>query len=428
MAAPSLAEVQTQWSNAVELLEETRKWAQVNGENWVSKEDTFVQAVESDFASEILTGAARSRAFLAALLSNANVAQHLLPHLKSYCRHITNTPSLSDSQKMIDEIVNYMYDNSLTVNSRDFVFATPSMGGGNAGNGTILRLNTDDHNFSIENQHADAKRADCRFDRNTGTNQHEELFEFRGQAPGIDSLQVSGSNKRRFIASLSARNSLLSNPSFSQLSGTAAAPTAITGWTSSVTVNSTNYNFDATNYYRDFRGDTIPYALNIKAVSSNLTQKLSVLNTKLKPNVPYMLQVAWNRQVGTGAGTLLIRMGALSNSVVVAAQTGWNLLRVPTTFGQNNWYRQFDEQDMDITIEWTRTSGDLLIDDVLLVPATDFDGSWYWMVGGSTPFLKDDSATWSDTETGAIHQRFVHRGFGRYLPSATAAAETWVDP
>ena len=426
MAAPTLAEVEDQWAKAVNLLEELRQYAEVNStDNWVDLENALVTAMESDFADQILASTAQTRTFLANALSNENMANMLLPHLRSYVRHIAGSPELNNIQKMAERIYRHMIDNSLTVNSRNFSYGSPSAGS-NTGNGTILRLNTDGDNHLIENQHVDAKTVTCRADQSSGTNEHEESFEFQGAAPGRDGLQLSGSGKSNRIASLSARNSLLNNQSFSQFGNTAAAPDAITDWTSSVTVNSTNYSLDNSNIYRDFQGDD-PFALNIK-VSGNLTQQLSVRNTKLRPGVPYMLQVAWNRQVGSASGTLLIRMGSKNNSVSVSAQTGYQLLRVPSTFGQNNWFPNFNEQDLDIAIEWTRTGGELLLDDVLLIPATGFDGSWYWILGGSTPFLRDDSFTFTDTEGGAILQSIFFRATGLYLPSENSGSETWNDP
>lgn len=424
MASPTRAEVEAQWKAMADLLENARTAAAAN---WVSREDTLVQALESDFADEITSSASRSRAFLAGLLSNANAASMHTPHMRSYCRHVANTPELSDPQLMVDRIYRYMKDNTYSVKGRNFTFGSPSAGGGNAGNGTILRLTKDEYNENIENQHADSKTAICTTDRQGGTAQHEESFEFRGQAPGRDGLQLTGSGKTKNIAAASARQSLLFNPSFSQYSGTIASPTDITSWTANVTVNSTNYTLDQTNYYRDFQGDATPTALNFKT-TSNLSQKISLGNFKLLPNTPYMLQLAWNRQVGAASGTLLTRLGAVNNSVVAAAQTGWQILRVVATPGQNNWHKQFNEQDLDITIEWTRTGGELLVDDVLLIPGIQFDGAWYWVIGGSTPFLRNDVFTWTDTEVGSKLQYWLWRATGRYLPSKTDGSETWTDP
>lgn len=427
MASPTRAEVEIAWRNAVKLLEETRLFGNVNATNFVGRQDTFEQSLESDFVNEQTSAVARIRALLSGVIANSSAAAVILPHMKAYCRHVVNAPDIASAQAMVDAIYKYMNDNALTVNSQDFVFGAAVAGGGNLGNGTIRRLNVDAYGYNIEAQHADVKTVTCRFDLNTGSRKHEEIFQFEGQAPGPDSLQVSGSGGKLIVSALSARNSLLGNASFSQRSGTSAAPTEITSWTSSVTVNSTNYTFDEVNYYRDFHGDTTPKSLNMK-VTANLTQKLSLLGRKLRVDVPYLLQVSWNRAVGAATGTLLARLGAQSNSVVAAAQTGWQQLFVPTAIGTNCWYRNFDEQDLDISLEWTRTGGELLIDDILLVPATGFDGSWYWIIGGSTPFLRDDVFTFTDTKTGAILNEWMRRGLGRYLPSATAAGETWTDP
>ena len=54
---------------------------------------------------------------------------------------------------------------------------------------------------------------------------------------------------------------------------------------------------------------------------------------------------------------------------------------------------------------------------------TPFDGSWYVVRPGETPFLAGnvnnsfgDTFTWTDTATESVIQRFFVRLFGRYLP------------
>jgi hypothetical protein len=368
---------------------------------------------------------AAARSFLAGLLANQTASALWSPLLRAYVRHVINAENISDSDGMIDRIYRYMVDNTLTVQSRNFTFGTPAAGGSNAGNGAYTRLNKDEWNFSIENQHVDAKTARCLFDQNSGTGIGEEIFEVYGQSPGPDGLQLSGSGAKKLIAALSARNSLLSNTSFDQFGGTAAAPTDITSWVSSLAVNSTNYTFDGTNYYRKFQGTT-PYALNMLATGT-LTQKLSAFNTKMRPDVPYLLQLAYNRAVNSAAGTLQTSMGSQTNSVVLAAQVGWNLLTVPSTIGTNCWFKNFNQQDLQLQISWTRTGGTgLLLDDMLLVPGTQFDGGWLWIIGGSTAFLKNDTWTYTDTATEpGLLNYWLFRGKGRYLPSVTGGGHTW---
>jgi hypothetical protein len=142
-----------------------------------------------------------------------------------------------------------------------------------------------------------------------------------------------------------------------------------------------------------------------------------------------MLIVAYNREVGTCDGTLTIEMGNKTNNVVLAAQAGWNLLSVPSSPGQDCWYENFMENDADVKITLSgRTTGTLLVDDVLLVPFTPFDGSWYMVVGGATKFLLDDEFTWTDTATESKIQKWLWRAYGRYLPHATGSAVTVPDP
>lgn len=427
MASPSEAEVQAQLKNFVELLEETRKFGNVNAENWVSKEDTAVQTVESDYADEITSAAARARRNLQAVIDRASAQAIIRPHIKGYVKHIVGKAVPAGDQEAIDILYRWFFDTTVTVKSRGFVYNTPAAGGSNIGNLSILRVTKDENNFDLEAATAEAKEARCIQDRNTGTNLDNEIFRFRGAPQGRDALQVSGSGGTADIRAVNWQSSLLLNTSFEEFSGTAAAPTEITSWESDIAVSGTNYSFDETNHYRAQQGVETPRSLNIKATAI-LTQKLSTANRKLKAEIPYYLQVAWNRQIGSATGDLLIRLGAQSNTVAVAAQAGWQILRAPATLGQNNWYKNFDEADLDIAIEWTRTGGDLLVDDVLLVPFSLFDGTWYLVIANNTshaPARKDDIYTWSDTiASDSIIQYWLWRAFGRYLPHSGSPSIT----
>ncbi|HKS16676.1 MAG TPA: hypothetical protein VJU16_05140, partial [Planctomycetota bacterium] len=411
---------QAQWKAAVKLLEETRKFGNVNATNWVGLEDTLNQLLESDYASDIAGAVARARVNLQNVIAVASSRAIHLPHFKGYIKHIINKAVPSGDQEAIDLLYRHFFENSVSVKSRGFAYGSVSAGGGNIGNNTILRVTKDENNFDLEAATAEAKEAKCIQDRNTGSGLDAEVFRFRGSSPGRDALQFQGSGGTRDIQVYNHQSSLLRNPSFEDFSGAAiATPSEISSWVSSVAVSGTTYELDETNVYRPQQSVTTPRSLKIKT-TSNLTQKLSTFNTKLNSLTPYFLQIAWNRSVGSADGTLVIRLGAQSASVVVAAQSGWQILRCPTTFGQNNWYKNFDEDDLDISIEWTRTSGNLLIDDVLLVPMQLFDGTWYAITANNGTHIasrKDDIYTWSDTiASDSILQYWLYRTFGRYLP------------
>ncbi|RMG22905.1 MAG: hypothetical protein D6732_25275, partial [Methanobacteriota archaeon] len=70
------------------------------------------------------------------------------------------------------------------------------------------------------------------------------------------------------------------------------------------------------------------------------------------------------------------------------------------------------------------------VDWVVFDEMTFFDGSWYFLKAGSTPFRKGDVFTWSDslTATEGIVQYWIQRLFGVYFPHTTGGTETVIDP
>lgn len=427
MSAPSEAEVQTQWKNTIALIMKIWKAGRTDADSIITRFDTLMQSIESDFGSNIMASGQQVRNATASIIGFAGTLQ--IPLIQSYLRHVYDYYNLTDINRMLDELYDQFAAGSVRIASRQFVFGSPTAGGSNVGTGQILRLNKDKNNFDIENQHADGKTALCIGDVSSGIPKWEEVFEFRGQSSGIDDLDGIGSGLSKNITALSARNSLLLNPSFSSLSGTITVPTAITDWTSSVTVNGTNYEFDEVNYYRDFEGDTTPRALQIK-VTASLTQKLSLRGTVVDWTKPYLCQIAY--KPNGAAGTLQLSLGSQDVSVVLSGGESnvWTILRVP--LNTNLWPKNWTQADTEIVVSWTKTSGTIIIDEVLLTPMDEFDGSFYAIVppnsGAPVQFLEDDVFTWTDTETGSVIQYWLFRAFNKYLPHATGGSITFTDP
>lgn len=425
MASPTEAECQDQIRRVIKILDETHLFASVTAtNNWVAMEDALVQALESDYSVDTLNAVFGTRSRLSSMLADA--AGLLMPGFLTYAKQ-QGYPE-RDASAIFDRLSRRFAASALAVASRQFTFAAPAAAGGNVGNGAILRLNTDARNFSVENQWAEAKSCIVVGDQNTGSSMHEELIEFRGSTRRRDNLEwEAGSGLVSQFNAMSARSSILSNPSFSLWEGAlATTPTIITDWTSNVAIvgDGSDYTLDGVNYYRNIAGET-PYALNIK-LTRTLTQKLNLRNTALDKDAPYMVQVAWNRAVGAASGTLELHIGSRSVSVVAAAQAGWQILRI--ALDTNSWPENFEQNETQVKLVWTRTGGNLLVDEVLVVPGVNFGGGWYWPVGGSTPWLLDDEFTWTDTEVGAKLQRWFFRALGLYLPSATGGAVTWTEP
>lgn len=420
MGAPTEADIQDQIGKVCKIYDEMRKFGHVNSPNMLQMEGDLIAAIEGDYSPETLSGWSTVRASYAALMEQA--ATSLTPLLRTYAQNI-GTPE-TDAQSILTRLFRHFTDNSLTVETRDFTFGTITAGGSNVGNGTVNRLTTDENGDDIENQTADAKTVECIGDEHSGASvEGEERFNVRGTTALRDRIEIAGSGLSAEIRAITARDSrqLLQNPSFDQFEGTVTVPTAVTGWTPTSDIGNFQLN---TTTYRDPFNLTTPYSLQIDT-NDTLSQNFSVKRAQFNPSVPMYLQIAYNRAAGSGDGTLTLHLGSQSTAVVLAAETGWNVLRI--ALGTKNWFKNWNQEDPTVAIQLSgNSSGYVLVDDIVFFPMSLFDGAWYSVVGGSTPFLKDDIFTWTDSEVGSIIQVWLHRIFQRYLPHS--GSPSWSDP
>lgn len=437
MADPTRASIQTAYSNAVKILAQSQLYGRFPNTSppsgitsLLTTLNTLDTALVGDYTDEASDAAQAIRSLLAGIVSPETAASMLRPWLKTYCKSVIGRTDLSNDSQMIQEIYRYLHDNSIFLQSRAFTFGTPTAGGSNVGTTQLLRCSTDAYNYPIESGYVDSKRALCILDSNTGTSQGNEVWQIVGQARARDDIQRSGSGQEGTVTGLTIDDSLLTNAGFRAYSGTAAAPTGLTGWTSQSGDSSTYYTIDTTNYFRAAPSDSTPSSLVLQA--SNLyTQKLTVRGTELSPNAAYALIVIWNRSIGTGSGTLTFRLGSQSTAISVSAQSGWQVSKVPNTFGSANWYRNFAQTDLQIEMQWKKTSGTVNIAEILLVPGTVFDNHWYWMVPSSATWVPpriNDTHTWPDlaTATTAQNQEWLSRAFpGAYWPSRNGSSVGW---
>lgn len=421
MADPTEAEIKTQISNLVNIFNELRLFGGVNATNLLGLIDTYEQSLEGEYNDRASATVAAMRAAYAASMDQLGPA--LTPQLRSYGR-LKAFPE-SDPVAIMARLYQYMVDNTLSVNSREFTFGTPSAGGSNVGNGVINRLNLDENGFDIEAQTPDAKVAKCVADAYSGAVQHEEVFEFRGATAERDLIKITGSGRVGLIRGLSARDSLnfLGNPSFEV--GTSGSD--VTDWTFA-TGTAANTALSST-YYRGYQGVGTPYSLQINN-NIKITQAFSNRNANFNPAVPVYAQIAVNRN-GSGAdGTLTFTFGdqTVTQTISALGASGWNVIRI--AIGTKNWYKTFNATSPIFAVEVSGGSTfGLLVDDIIVAPFSSFDGSWYAPVGGSTPWLKDDSFTWSDSQgVSAKLQQAFWRAYGMYLPASKTGAETWTDP
>ncbi len=434
-AAPSRSEIETSWRAAINLFHQTYKYGSKNATNFLDLLDTLQQSMEGEFVSEAVAVAESIRSSLASVVTRGTAQALFRPFLQMYMRHVVGRTDLSTDEEMLQELYRYYVDNNLRVQGRNITYGTPAAAAGMIGTTQVLRLTRDRYNFPIESGHIDKKRLRCILDSNTGTGVGAEVWHLKGQTRPKDDLYRSGSGYQATLAGQTIDDSLLNNAGFRSLGGTASAPDDIPDWTSSVAVSSSLCEFDSTNIFRrapsDGSSGTV-YSLKLKA-SATLSQKLTVKGTELDVNTPYLTAVVWRRDIGAGNGTLTIHQGNIRNIVSVAAQTGWVVSTVPSSPSWACWYRVFQEEDMDIKVEWVRSSGDIHIAEVLFLPGTYFDGSYYWVLPSSTsayvPPRIDDQFDWADIATDSIIQAclaFAWPGF--YLPSSIGSSITFADP
>lgn len=434
MAEPTKAEIFVQWANAIKLLDETYRYGSVNATNFIGLLDTLQQSFEGDFLDEAERAAQSLRSALAGSVTQQSAADIQRPFLRQFMLTVAARKDVlaASDEEMLSEMYRFFIDNNDRVQSRVFTFGSPSAAAANIGTSNLVRLNKDRFNYDIESQHIDSKRVRCILDHNTGTQKGNEVWQIEGQSLGRDELQFSGSGIIGTLTGLTVDDSVLSNAGFQNFAGTAALPTAITDWASSGGDSSAVYTFDSTNVFREGPSDgATSFSLNVVATTI-LTQKLDDIGADLDRATPYALATIWNAEIGTATGTLVTRMGNVQNSVTVDALTGWNVTITPGVQDWAHWYDVFAEDEVQIDVDWTETGGTgLRIAEVLLVPGTFFNGSFYWMLPSTAANYiaprVDDEFSFADIASESINQQWVFRGFGAYMPHTNGSSVTWSD-
>ena len=445
---PTETEIQTQWANAIDVIETLRAQFDDTIAGASGKLDTLMQALEGEYLpSELTNYAAATRNSMSDLVSPGIANSIITPVLYEYARILAADAAggFGSSYRTPADIFRALYEwfvaTSETVQSRAITFDTSvTAGGSNVGNGALSRLTVDENTFDLEACHVEKKQFRCRTDQNSGAEENAEVFEMSGTAASFDSLLRSafgsGESARTALVSRHAGTgtggSLLTNSSFSQF--TATATPAFTAWTESA--GGDYVAQDTTNYYRTYPNAQTDASLKITGGSGTVTLKQTLANMRIRrvdPNTPYFLRVMVNKTIGSASGgTFTIRLGSIAVDTTIAAMgANWQEIIIP--LDTSCWFRIFNEDPFDIEIEWaSSSSGYLLVDDVLFTPFDLIDGTWWVLRGNAashTPWLVDDLLTVTDTggapATGKIQWWLFVAGFG-YLPSSDSP--TFADP
>jgi len=445
---PTEAEIQTQWRNAIGVIESFRNYVDGTLAGAGNKWDVLLQSLEGDYApNDLASFVSGFRSTCNNLLTPGAAAAVVTPMLYEYARILSasSTGSFGGGYRNAAEIFvalyEYFHANSLTVKSRAITYdTTATLGAANIGNGAMSRLTVDQNAYNMEACHVEKKIFRCRSDANSGTDKWAEVFEVLGQAAAFDSIlrasYGSGEAARTTVVSRHAGSgsggSLLANSSWSDYSATASPK--FTGWTESA--GGASVSQDLANYYRTHPGASVHGSLKITGGAGTVTLKqplTSMRVRRLDPTTPYFLRIMVNKSIGSAlGGNVILRLGSKSVTTSIASlSAGWNEIILST--GQDCWFRRFNEEPMDVEIEWaTSTSGYLLVDDAIFAPWDLIDGT-YWCLrqNASTPtaWRVDDTLEFTDTggapATGKLQWWLWVSGYG-YLPSS--GSPTFTDP
>ena len=457
MAAPSEAEIQTQWKNTVNILEKTRAYADNDLADPGGYLDVLVQSFEGDYIP--VDGAAfvsRIRSLLSSAVGRTQAVSAIEPVLYEYASILAASSTLGygsgyqSSADLFAALYQWFVDGSYTVVTRAITYTAVSAVAGGTGNAGISRLTVDRYGFNLEACHVEKKMFKCISDQNSGSQKWAERFQAVGSAASFDGLRIgatgSGEASRTTITAKHAGSgnggSLLNNSSFSDFTASATSGAQFTNWDETrVGAATTAITQDTTNYYRSHPNANTNASMKLALANAghSITVKQTLTNmraSRLDPNTPYFLRVMVNKTVGSGVGgNVTIKLGG--NATVSTAVSGlganWQQLVIP--FDKTCWLEEFGQEGFDIEIAWAGgTSGYMLFDDVMFCPWDLIDGT-YWLVhqAHATPLanLVDDEYKAVDSGgapgTGIMQYWCWISGFG-YLPSTGGGSPTIADP
>lgn len=449
---PTFAEKWTEFGKFVKIVNETEKFGGSNAANYLDMEDALTTGLDGVFTPPAVEELRRDlRGPLANFLAPSTLRKHFHRFLQDLAK-IVAAPELERGGSITDaralrRIREYMVTNSQTLNSRGMTIDTTATSSG-TGTGSVHRLTVDKDNNTLECTGAETKTLYCVADQNTlNGEKHGEVFEFRFATAQPDGLYWAGTGGKKRIASLHCKSAqILQNPSFEQGASTddavLSSTTQLTGWTAGTAASVKTRS--ASGYtYRGFPGDQNTTLWGVEFVgSTTLTQVLRTASpgARFDERKPYYCQIAWKR-LASATGTLTLHLGSRSVSVDVSTGVNgaWNILRLPV--GQNNWFTRFNEADLDVKVDMASlATGTVVVDDLVLAPYENVDGTWWAIVGSDTPWLFGDTHTFTDVDGGtrAIFSYWLWRAYHDqadvmlelrgWLPTDNAGLETIADP
>jgi len=438
---PNEAEVQAQWRAVVDILDKTQVYADsLCGAT--NEFETLIGSLKGDFTPGSLAAWADTyRSGLSSLVDPSLVYQAIAPCIMEYGKVLKAGSYVGSGFETVELMIGAIYDRFLKstvqfVESREIAHDLAGARTG-TGNGTISRLVVDENNFEIENCHVEDKVFRCTRDQNSGAKEYAEEFTMLAETRSKDHLEQhsfgSGDTQRRLLynknAGSSHSGSIARNSSFESYD--VSATNDFTYWE---LVSGTVPTQDTSNYYTSHPGASTNYSLTASAAFRLKQSLVDLRRSKLDSRKPYFLRVMTKRIGGTADGNVVLHLGSRSVSAS-ADNANWYELMLP--LDQNSWFKNFNQDDFNIEIERTGSSGTVIFDDLIFCPLDQIDSTW-WVCRMAenttvTSWLRDDEIKFEDSQSdltkGKINYYLFRAGLG-YLPHANVSggACTFTDP
>lgn len=455
---PTFAQAWAQLGTVIRVAEEIENFGNANTPNLLDMIDGVTTAVDGVYSPQVLGVLDRLvRQPIAGTLSKQSLQQLFRPALYEIARVIAAPemggarPSISDGM-LIRRIREYMEAQGTdeTILSRGMTLDTSGTISG-TGTGVISRLTVDRFGYALECTGGEDKVFVCDKDQtSSGIRQHAEEFRLDFEPAWQDPLYWTGSgNRNRRLACVHAASppGLLVNPSFDRPGGitddtSPSSTTAITGWTIAGAAANLKMRSAAGYTYRGYPGaPSTMYGIEFEADDTiSQTLRTEQPGKGFDRRIPIYAQVAVKR-LNNATGNITIHLGGQSTTVTIGSLTNnaWNVVRLAV--GTKNWYDNFREDALDVKIVVdTLATGTVVIDDVIVAPFTNLDGTWWIAVGSDTSFLLRDTVTFSDADGGtrALYSYWLWRAWEDeiavlteamgWFPSAGSGSNTIAEP
>lgn len=340
-------------------------------------------------------------------------------------------------------IYRFFVDNGLTFKPRGMAYPTIPSGtsgkgpaGAIVGDATFHRLIVDRYGNPFDSGRGPVDwTARCITDQTNGARQFSEVFRFESDT----SLTIFHQGPAGEIQTVTIPNNgggILAQPSF-KIGNAANANLTANGlgrWKDDAGIAG-NYELSEIAYRRG----TSELAENLKALSVMFkrTGAASILyqeiTQSLSRTVPYLFGGSFYRQNASDR-TVKVRLGTYEGiNFNMTAQPDATWTKQVAVIDENLFLDNFQPTDgsskLRFEIEVSDGAGEVLADNMFLIPGIPLNGTWIWLVPGQLNHVLNDEMVFTDPAPAdnGKHATVVHEAYGTHLPTL-AVGYTVPDP